>query len=257
MQHSQIDKYSNLSSPIHKLDPRIKIISFMTFIIFILFTPPENLWQFFFYLIIIFTIVLLSKIPPLFIAKRMILILPFIFLIAVFIPFFTQGKVAWSYNLFFIHLKITYHGIWILWNIVAKSILSFLCLIIISSTTKFSDLLKGLEKLKFPRIMIMLISFMYRYIYTLIDELMSMKRARDSRSPGKDSFLKIKDYGHLLGVLFIKSYERSERVYLSMLSRGFEQNINILNPLYITAYDLIFLMMMISLLIIIRFFIVW
>lgn len=109
-------------------------------------------------------------------------------------------------------------------NILFKAYLSVLCMILLVNTTKFCDLLSGLEKLKFPRIITMILSFMYRYIFVIQDELMKMKQAKECRSISRAKRRDFKAYAFMLGVLFIRSFERAEAVYLAMCSRGFNGN---------------------------------
>jgi cobalt/nickel transport system permease protein len=73
-----------------------------------------------------------------------------------------------------------------------------------------------------PRVMVMLLSFMYRYIFVLTDEAMRLKRARDSRNFGGSNWWQIKTVGRMISTLFLRSYERGERVYVAMLARGYD-----------------------------------
>ena len=108
------------------------------------------------------------------------------------------------------------------WNILVKAWLSILSLILLTSTTKLSNLLKGLEQLRLPRVMVMILSFMYRYLFVLVDEVMRMRQARDSRNFGGGRLWQIRTIGNMIGTLFIRSYERGERVYAAMVARGFD-----------------------------------
>jgi len=252
MRHSFLDKYSELSSPIHHLDPRIKIILLFTFILFVIFTPPTHLLQFFLYLIVILIVIFLTRVPFSHFLKRSILILPFVLLIAIFIPFLKEGEVAGGYNLGSLHLSVTYNGLWIFWNILIKSYLSVLSMITLSSTTKFPDLLKGLEYFKMPRVMIMLLSFMYRYLFLLIDEAQKCQRAHQSRFFGRNYLAQFKISGNIIGVLFIRTYERGERIYLAMLSRGFDGRAKTLSRLKLGRWDIVFASFFLSGLILIK-----
>jgi cobalt/nickel transport system permease protein len=93
------------------------------------------------------------------------------------------------------------------------------------ATTRFSELLKAFEKLGCPKIITMIMSFMYRYIFVIEDELMKMKQAKESRSVGGSGFFHAKALANMLGTLFIRSYERAEAVYLAMCARGFDGDV--------------------------------
>ena len=240
MKHSFIDRYSDLNSFIHRLDPRTKLIATMAFILAVALIPP-NRWQAFaVYFFLITTLVILSRVPVLYVLKRSLVIMPFVLLIAIFIPFFKEGDVAGSYNIWLWQVSVTYSGLQVLWNILVKSWLSILSLILLTSTTKVSNLLKGLEQLRMPRVMIMILSFMYRYIFILIDEVMRMKQAKDSRSFGGSRWWQLRTIGNMIGTLFIRSYERGERVYAAMLARGFDGHSRTLNHLNFKRADAYF-----------------
>jgi len=256
VEHSFIDRYSYLESFIHKLDPRIKIISFFSFILFVVLTPPTSWSSFGLYFALILFIAILSKVPLSFILKRSLVIAPFVLMIAIFIPFFKPGEVAGGYSFGSFRLTLTYSGLVIFWNVLIKSWLSVLSMIMLSSTTKFPDLLKGLEKLKIPKVMILILSFMYRYIFVLVDEVMRMKRARDSRNFGGSKFWQIKTIGNMIGTLFMRTYERAERVYVAMVSRGFSGEIKTIDDLHLTIRDFCFLSLIILYLIFTRLWVV-
>ncbi len=222
MKHSFIDQYSDRDSFIHRLDPRTKFITTLVFILVVISTPPTKWQTFALYLFLIATLLLLSKLPITYVLKRSLVIMPFVLIIAIFIPFFKEGEVAGSYNIWLWQVSVTYSGLQVLWNVLIKAWLSILSLILLTSTTKLANLLKGLEQLRMPRVMVMLLSFMYRYIFVLVDEVMRMKQARDSRNFGGSRLWQIRTIGNMTGTLFIRSYERGEQVYAAMLARGFD-----------------------------------
>ena len=238
MKHSFLDRYSDLGSFIHKLDPRTKVITTFAFILVVVLTPPLRWQAFALYFALIASVVLLSKLPPLYVLKRSLVIVPFVLFIAIFIPFLKPGEVAGSYNIWMWH--ISHSGLLILWNVVIKAWLSMLSLILLSATTKFTELLKGLEQLRLPKVMVMLLSFMYRYIFVLVDEVIRMKQARDSRSFGGKRTWQLKTIGNMVGTLFLRSYERGERVYGAMVTRGFEGQTRTLSSPHFRMADLYF-----------------
>ncbi|OFW56359.1 MAG: cobalt ECF transporter T component CbiQ [Candidatus Solincola sediminis] len=218
IQHAFLDEYSDLDSVIHKLDPRAKLIGFVALVVLCVSTPP-NLWlAFAVFLALEMTVLFISHVPLRHVLKRMLIVVPFILAVALFIPFFNKG--GGSYNLG--PLKVSAHGLTILWNVTIKSMVSVFAVILLSSTTPFPDLLHAMEKLKMPRIITTTLSFTYRYVFVLLDELQRMKRARDSRGWSGKWLWQAKVIGHMIGALFLRSYERGERVYAAMLSRGYD-----------------------------------
>ena len=226
MKHSFLDQYSDLDSFIHRLDPRTKFISSLVFIVVVVLTPIKNWQTFANYFLLIATLLIISKLPFLYVLKRSLVIFPFVLLIAIFIPFFKPGEIAGSYNLWFWRVSVTYTGLLVLASVVVKAWLSILNLILLSATTKFTDLLKGLKQLGVPKIMVLILSFMYRYAFVLVDEVMRMRQARDSRNFGASRLRQLKTLGNMIGTLFIRSYERGERIYAAMLARGFDGDVH-------------------------------
>ena len=240
MKHSFIDEYSDLDSLIHNLDPRTKLIVSFAFIVFIVLTPVTNWPAFIFYFCMIAVLLLISRLPPFYVLKRSLVILPFVLMIAVFIPFFKQGEVAGSYNIGLWQISVSYSGLLVLANVLSKAWLGILSLILLSSTTKLADLLKGLRQLRVPHVIVLILSFMYRYIFVLMDEMMRMKQARDSRNFGGSRLHQLRTIGNMIGTLFIRSYERGERVYGAMLARGFDGEVRTLQTLKFGRNDIYF-----------------
>ncbi len=240
MKHSFIDQYSDRDSFIHRLDPRTKFITTLLFILVVVLTPPSSWPVFALYFALIVILLLLSRLPITFVLKRSLVIIPFVLLIAIFIPFFKEGEVAGSYNIWLWQVSVTHSGIQVLLNVLAKAWLSILSLILLTSTTRLANLLKGLEQLRVPRVMIMILSFMYRYIFVLVDEVMRMKQARDSRNFGGKRLWQIRTIGNMIGTLFIRSYERGERVYAAMVARGFDGQSRTLDCLHFGHADAYF-----------------
>jgi cobalt/nickel transport system permease protein len=240
VKHSFLDRYSDLGSFVHRLDPRTKLITTFAFILVVVLTPPLKWQAFAIYFSLLIALILLSKVPPLYVLKRSLVIVPFVLFIAIFIPFFKPGEVAGSYNILMWEISVTYSGLIVLWNVVIKAWLSVLSLILLSSTTKFPELLKGLEQLRMPRVMVMILSFMYRYIFVLVDEVVRMKQARDSRNFGGKRMWQLKTIGNMVGTLFIRSYERGERIYVAMVARGFDYETRTLSNLRFERADLYF-----------------
>jgi len=143
----------------------------------VVITPVAQWYGFTFYLLVIAALLLFSKVPVGYVLRRSLLILPFVGIVAVSLPFIKQGEVIGSLNIWLWHIQITLTGLEIFATIMAKAWLSALSLILLISTTRVNDLLKGLEQLRMPLILIMIISFMYRYIFVLTDDVMRLKQA--------------------------------------------------------------------------------
>ncbi len=208
MRHSFLDKYSNLITPVHNLSTDIKIIISLSFI-FLLSTLPINLliWIFPIGLTVQFTIIYISKIPVLYIIKRALLISPLVLPVILLNTFFKNSG-----------------GLEISIIFTLRAFLSIITLLLLLSTTKFYSILKTLGKWKFPNILIIILSFMYRYFFLLQDELERMIRSLKLRSCNIKKTLLFRYYTNIIGILFIKSYDRAERVFQAMELRGYEDD---------------------------------
>ena len=248
MRHSFIDAHSAINSYIHQIDPRVKIICFFALVIAIVLLPPKAFVSYALFFALILGLIVLSKIPIGFIVKRLLIIIPFVLMIALFVPFIKKGEVVGVYSLKSFELTISYGGLMIFWNVLIKSSLSVLSMIVLMNSMPFSDFLKALERLRIPRIFTMILSFMYRYVFLLEDELMKMKQAKESRSVGGSKGVHIRALSHMLGVLFVRAYERGEQVYLAMCSRGFTGTVRTMSRFSLAGKDILFCIVMFVLL---------
>jgi len=244
MKHHFLDQHSNLHSPVHALDPRVKIIAFFSFLFFVIFTPITQAQKFVLYGTLIFSIILISRVPLKFVLKRSLVIIPFVGFVAIGLPFL--GGTGGSYNFGF--FKITYSAFLIFLNLLVKSWLCVLAMITLTSTTTFSKLLNGFQRLKVPKVFVMILSFMYRYIFVLGGELAQMRRARDARTFNPSWTQSVKTAGCMIGTLFIRSYEKGERIYTAMRSRGFNGEIRLIHEFKARRADILFIAVFFSLL---------
>ncbi|MFH1002729.1 MAG: cobalt ECF transporter T component CbiQ [Chloroflexota bacterium] len=222
MKHAFLDRYSDRDSFIHRLDPRTKLVTSLLFILAVLLTPPDGWAAYALYFGLLTAWLLLSRVPVRYVLQRSLVIMPFVLLVAVFLPFFSRGGEFTSYQLGPWHITLTAAGLQMLRNILARAWLSIISLTLLAATTRLPDLLKGMEQLRLPRVMVMVLSFMYRYLFVLTDEVMRLRQARDSRYFGGQRWRQLRTTGHMVGTLFLRSYERGERVYAAMLARGYD-----------------------------------
>jgi cobalt/nickel transport system permease protein len=130
-------------------------------------------------------------------------------------------------------LTVSGEGLRMLATILLKSWLSVQVAVLLAFTTPFHELVDALRELRVPRIFVAVIGFMYRYLGVLGDEAGRMSRARaarsaaaaDGRRAGGSVLWRARVTGSMVGSLFIRSYERSERIIAAMQSRGFESEL--------------------------------
>ena len=129
-------------------------------------------------------------------------------------------------------------------SILARSWLSVQMAILLVATTQFPDMIHAFEHLRVPRMLTTVVAFLYRYMFVLTDEVFRLLRAREARSAGLPGikrggsiWWRAKVTGSMAGQLFLRSYERSERIYNAMVSRGYAGHIRTLNPHVIHRRD--------------------
>jgi cobalt/nickel transport system permease protein len=187
----------------------------LSFIIVSAATPITQWQAFIAYFAAIFIVSLVAKIPTPTLLKRSLIEIPFI-LFAILMPFFGTGErfEVGPFNLYRESLLAAA-------GIVAKGTLGVLSAVVLSTSTTARELLRGLEKLHLPKLMVQIAAFMLRYVNVISDEMERMKVARESRGFIATGLKDWKVIAIAASALFIRSYERGERVHLAMLSRGY------------------------------------
>jgi cobalt/nickel transport system permease protein len=239
MRHSFLDRYRQGTSLIHRLDPRLKLLATLAFVLVVTTTPPGNWLVFALLAALAIGAVLVAEIPLVDGLKHSAVALPFAGMVAISLPFTQAGDVLWSWRLFRFTLTITDAGLVLFATVVLKAWLSVMVSGLLVAATPFPDLLKAMRSLHVPAVLTATISFMYRYLFVLVDEAMRLQTARASRSvgPGRTVRWRARVLGGMIGSLFIRSYERSERIYAAMLSRGFAGEVRTLTHLTWQARD--------------------
>ena len=183
-------------------------------------STPITRWPAFvaFFLLLV-AAALASKIPLLLLFKRALIEITFIFF-AILMPFFGTGE-----KFEIAGIELYREGLLAGTSIVVKGTLGVLAAVILSTTTTAREILRGLERLKLPAVMVQIASFMLRYVNVISDEMERMKVARESRGFVATGIKHWKVLATSAAALFIRSYERGERVNLAMLSRGFDGNL--------------------------------
>lgn len=237
MKHDFVDRYSRLSSPVHSLDARAKTLALFAVIVACVTTPADAWWPYCIYAALVLIIATASRVPAKYLLSRVLVVLPFILMVAVFVPFTNHTGPTYHWWIF----TVSRGGLLVLWNVTAKSVISVSCIILLSSTTQFPDLMRGFERLHVPRFFTTVAAFMYRYIFLIVDEAERMKRARDSRNFHGRWIWQARVVGHMVASLFLRSHERAERVYQAMSARGFDGTFPRWKDTHMTPPDYVFM----------------
>jgi cobalt/nickel transport system permease protein len=196
-------------------------------------------------------VALAAHLGPFQAARRAFFAAPFI-LAALPLVFTRPGDPLGSLVVGPLTLTVSGEGLRLFTTIAVKSWVSVQAALLLAFTTPFHELIDGLRKLRLPAIMVAIISFMYRYLSVLTDEATRMQRARASRSADPDgagggSFRwRAKVTGSMVGSLFLRSYERSERIYAAMQARGFEGEFRHLHTRALGRLDYLILLVLVA-----------
>ena len=207
--------YIHRHTPVHRLEPHVKIVAAFLFIVVVILTPITNWVAYAAYALLILGTIVIARLPLGTVFVRALIEVPFI-VFAVLMPFFGSGDtiVVGPFTLYA-------EGLLAAAGIVAKGTLGVLTAICLSASTQAREMLRGFERLRMPAVMVQIITFMLRYVNVVNDELARMCVARESRGFVASGVKDWKFLAATAGSLFIRSYERGERVHLAMLSRGY------------------------------------
>jgi cobalt/nickel transport system permease protein len=247
MEHSFLDRYSHLGSVIHNLDARTKILAFLGLIVMTVLTPPQYWPIFLVHLGLITGTLILSRVPVSYVLTRSLIVLPFILFTAVFLPFLPGDRPAGGISLGLGSVALNPTGLEVFGNILLKGFIGVLAVILLSATTPFPKILEALSRFRVPTLFTLLLGFIYRYLFILLDEVLCLKRAIESRGYQGRWIWQARTVGRMLGQLFLRTYERGERVYLGMVARGFRGASRNLVPARFRRRDYVFLLLFFSL----------
>ena len=236
MHADAFDRYHHGHSLIHQLDPRVKVVVTIAFIISNAVLPDGAWIAFALAWAFLLLANALAKLGLGFTFRRSFIALPFA-LIAVTVLFSIPGEPLYTFRLFMSTVTITDAGVLRFVSIVIRSWLSVQMAILLVATTEFPKVVHALNHLRIPTIITVIILFLYRYLFVLSDEVLRLLRARQARSavvPGRSSggtvAWRARIVGHMAGQLFLRSYERSDRIYNAMLSRGYKGELMTMHP---------------------------
>ncbi|QIG41974.1 cobalt ECF transporter T component CbiQ [Nocardioides anomalus] len=202
-------------SPVHRAPAHLKVLALLGFVLVVVATPRGWWPAYAAYLVVVLGVIALSRVPATYLLKRMVVEVPFVFF-AVLLPFVAHGP-----RTDVLGLSLSESGLESAGALLAKGTLGVLASLTLAATTEPQELLVGLERLRVPDLLVQIMGFMVRYLEVVTTELQRMKVARESRGFTARNPRHWPVLARSAGALFIRSYERGERVHLAMLSRGY------------------------------------
>ncbi len=236
------DAYQNTGSHIHRLDPRLKLIAVIGFILCVSLTPVGAFGAYSGFFTLTMLAALTARVDPWLVVKRSFIALPFA-AAAITLVFTMSGPSLATLPL--INVPISAPGVVRFVSILFKSTISVQAAVILILTTHLTEMLWALGALHVPRVLVSIVNFMVRYMFLLAEESVRLTRARNSRSAvlgGRSSepgiIFRARTAGRMIGNLFLRSFERSERIYQAMISRGYQGQMQQFDPPRIPAHDM-------------------
>jgi cobalt/nickel transport system permease protein len=235
MHHHFIDRFAMGDSPIHRLDARAKLVAVLGYTVVLIsfdryavaglapmaVMPLAMLW--------------FGRVPVWFALRRVAILSPFILMLVLMSPIYDRRPHDVAFGPW--HDAIA--GGWLTAADVAiKFALSVLALTAMMCTTRFTLLLEAMRRLGMPQVVVMQLGFLYRYIFVLIDEAMRVRRARDFRGAALAPLgRRLAATGGVIGTLFVRTLDRSQRIHLAMTARGYSGEPHSLSHLHFARAD--------------------
>jgi len=202
-------------SPVHRAPAHLKVLALLAFAVVVVATPGGAYSVFAAYAVLLGLVIGVSRVPPAYLLKRTVVELPFV-VFAVLLPFVATGPQTEVLG-----VGVSEHGLEAGIALLVKGTLGVLASLTLAATTEPQELLVGLERLRVPQQLVQIMAFMVRYLDVVTGEMQRMRIAREARGFSARNPRHWPVLARSAGALFIRSYERGERVHLAMLSRGY------------------------------------
>lgn len=203
-------------SPVHRLAPRVKIVALFVFVGAVVATPTMAMWAFGIHAAVLVVAVGVAGLPAGFFFRRLSIEIPFV-MFALAMPFVGTGPdVAVG------PLVLSEAGLWGAWNILAKATLCVGASVVLTATTEVADMLSGFDRLRAPRLLTAIAGFMVRYVEVIAREVGRVRTAIAARLGDQRRLGEAATLAAVSGTMFVRSYERGERVHQAMLARGYD-----------------------------------
>ena len=235
---------------IHRLDSRVKLVSVVVFSMLTVTVPIEQLGSLAWYAVFPFVLLVAGRIPLKFAAKQILIVSPIIWAFGISSVIFEREPQAFNFGPFSGVIALG----WLrFFSIACKFSISMGALIALVSTTRFDGLLLAMEKIGVPRILVVQLGFLYRYIFLLIDKAGRMLRARSARRLAYLGLaMEIKVGAAMIGKLLLSSVDMAQQTGLAMEARGFTGRIHTLAALRFGKSDGVFAVVVAAYLCVIR-----
>jgi cobalt/nickel transport system permease protein len=224
------------ASPVHRLDPRAKIVAMISITIVAVSTPLDAWPVFACCAGLLVAVAAVARVSPREIWRRARFLLPLVLLAAVLLPFVRDGGQSYDVGPLTVHEA----GLRTCAAVSLKAVIGTVSAVLLGATTTFPQVLRGLELMRAPRLLVLIAAFMYRYLFVIVDEAGRMRAALAARAYRPRNALQAGALGRMATAMFLRTYGRGERVYQAMLARGYRGAMPHLTPLVLRRADVAF-----------------
>jgi len=224
------------ASPVHRLDPRAKILGLAGITVVAVSTPPRMWPVLAACALVLAAIAAAGRVGPGVIWSRARVVLPLVVFVAVCVPFVRGGE-----RVDLGPVAASREGLTTFAAVSSKALIGTVSAVLLGATTTFPDVLHGLERMRAPRLLTLIAAFMYRYLFVITGEARRMRVALASRGYRPRHALQAAAIGRVATALFLRTFERGERVYVAMLARGYSGATPRLHELTLGRADVLFL----------------
>lgn len=218
-------------SPVHRLAPQAKVAALLVFVLGVVVTPREAMWAFGIHAFLLLAVIVFAELPLGFVLRRMTIEVPFV-AFALFLPFLGGGPQTEVLG-----IGLSTEGLWGAWNILVKGSLGVGASVTLIATTEIPELLHGLDRLRVPRLFTAIAGFMVRYIDVIAGEIQRTRTAMTARGHDPRWLWQVGPLATAAGALFVRSFERGERVHQAMVARGYDGRMPPLDTRRATAVE--------------------
>ncbi|MBL7214825.1 MAG: cobalt ECF transporter T component CbiQ [Phycisphaerae bacterium] len=229
-----LDTLARQDSPIHRLDPRTKLLTTLVFIVMIVSFDKYQISAMLPFAVFPVVLIVLGNLPAGYLMKRVLWVAPFAMLVGIFNPLLDRQAL--------LHIgTLEISGGWVSFaSILIRFFLTVLAAFVLVATTGFNTICLSLEKIGVPNVFVMQLLFLYRYAFVLAEESSRMLRAWQLRAPLRKA-MSMKTFSTVLGSLFLRTTGRAQRIYQAMCCRGFEGQLHPARRFHWRMADTVFL----------------
>ena len=203
------------TSAVHRLAPEAKLAGLFGFVVLVALTPRTGVVVFAVHAATVLLVAAAAALRARLVVRRLATVVPFV-AFALALPFIGDGATTDVGP-----VALSTDGLWAAWNVLVKALLGSTAGLLVTATTPIPDVLVGLGRLRVPTAIVGIIGFMFRYLDLIVADLGRMRRAMVARGHDPRWLWQARPIASSAGVLFVRTYERGERVHGAMAARGF------------------------------------